>query len=383
MANSMKIKSYFARSVAEAMAQASQELGSDAMLMNSRKAPPEAKHLGEYEVVFAAPAKEAGPEPAGAVSAAADSPAGGTRLSREVSELKEELEGMRRALTRSIYVQSPWGGASPDFSEAFAQLAGNEVAPELAREIVEGATARLGNSRTARTASPKAVQQALAEEMAERFQVVPSLGRAGAATRITALVGPPGVGKTTTLVKLAVNYGLACRKPVLLLSVDNYRVAATEQLRSYATILGVGFQVLETVTALAQAIEEHKSKDLILIDTPGFGSADMENAAPLARFLSTRADIDTQLVLSASTRTSDLRRIADGFGEFAAQRMIFTRLDETDAYGQIFSEAVRVGRPLSFFTTGQRIPEDLREATQNELIDLVFHGRRNRWSRAA
>jgi len=63
--------------------------------------------------------------------------------------------------------------------------------------------------------------------------------------------------------------------------------------------------------------------------------------------------------------------------------MIFTRLDETDAYGQIFSEAVRVGRPLSFFTTGQRIPEDLREATQNELIDLVFHGRRNRWSRAA
>ncbi len=191
------------------------------------------------------------------------------------------------------------------------------------------------------------------------------------------------MGKTTTLVKLAVNYGLAARKPVLLLSIDNYRVAATEQLRTYATILGVGFQVLETVTALAQSLEEHRNKDLILIDTPGFAAADMDTAAPLARFLSTRPDIDTQLVLSSSTKSGDLRRITDSFAAFAPNRLIFTRLDETDSYGQILSESIRTSKALSFFSTGQRIPEDLREASPNELIDLVLNGRSNRWSRAA
>ncbi len=101
---------------------------------------------------------------------------------------------------------------------------------------------------------------------------------------MAALVGPSGSGKTTTLVKLAVQYGLAGRRPVLLLSVDTYRIAAATQLRSFAAILGVGIQVLETVGALAQAIEENRGKELILIDTPGFGPADMEPTADWRSF---------------------------------------------------------------------------------------------------
>ncbi|HEY2016052.1 MAG TPA: hypothetical protein VGH38_21265 [Bryobacteraceae bacterium] len=386
----MKIKSYFSHTVEEAMSMASQELGADAMLMNSRKAPPESRHLGEYEVVFAtgtgAVPANGGLDPSTSL-AAVPQPAG-DRLSKEVAELKKELEGMRRALTRSVFAPSHWAGASADLSDACALLSAGDVAPELAREIVQSAEARTNGSRTAaslnstrmppgravQNAGPGAFHRALVDEMESRFTVQPTLGRGDAATRITSFVGPPGAGKTTTLVKLAVNYGLASRRPVLLLSMDTYRVAAAEQLRSYAAILGVGFQLLETVTALAQAIEENRGKELIFIDTPGFGFGDMDSAAGLAHFLSTRTDIDTQLVVSSSMKPADLSRVVDSFEIFGPQRLLFTRLDETGSYGPIFNEAARTNKPLSFFTTGQRIPEDLQAASRNALVELILSG---------
>ena len=358
------------------MAQARQELGPEAMLVNSRRAPPEARHLGEYEVVFAAentPNQVEG-------TAAQLQPASGNgadRLSMDVASLKNELEGMRRALVRSAFAPARWNGVSPTAADAYAALVAQEVLPSLAREIVETAEARIAATRTI---GPRAAQngekanwrQALVEEVRSRFTVEPGLGRGESPPRVTALVGPSGSGKTTTLVKLAVQYGLASRRPVLLLSVDTFRIAAAAQLRSFAAILGVGFQVLETVGALAQAIGENRSKDLILIDTPGFGPADMEADCGLAQFLSSRSDIDTQLVLSSSTKAADVTRMVDRFEIFRPQRLLFTRLDETESLGPIFNEAARTGKPLSFFANGQRIPEDLEAVTWDRLVERLL-----------
>lgn len=382
----MTIKSYFAASVEDAMAAARAELGPEAMLVNSRRSVPETRHLGEYEVVFASdfPA----PESAAQVSANPILPPAPDRLSVEVAELKKELEGMRRVLTRSAFASPQWSGASPSAADAYAALSAAEVNPEVAREVVEAAEARAAAarptlSRVAQRLDATVFQRALVEEFESRCAVDPTLGKGDASPRITALVGPPGCGKTTTLVKIAVNYGLAARRPVLLLSVDNYRVAAAEQLRSYAAILGVGFQLVETVAALAQAIEENRGKELILIDTPGFGFGDLDEAATLAQFLSSREDIDTQLVLPASVKGADLARMSDAFQAFRPGRLMFTRLDETASFGAILNESVRTGKPISFFTAGQRIPEDLETATRARLTELILTGAAGRVRPAA
>lgn len=378
----MKIKSYYSRSVEVAIAEAREELGPEAMLVESRKAAPEARHLGEYEVIFAL-TSDSSPTQAKAFAPPPD------HLSQDVAELKKELEGMRRAITRTAFAPPQWLSGAPDLSDAYAMLTANEVAPDLAREIVQSAESRSGDGSRLRIArlkqAPDAAgyRQALVQELESRFTVKPALGRSESGVRITALVGPPGAGKTTTLVKLAVNYGLACRRPVVLISMDNHRIAAAEQLRSYAGILGVGFQVLETVSALAQSIEEHRTKDLILIDTPGLGFTELGDSSTLAHFLSTRSDIDTQLTLAASVKPVDLSRMVDAYQIFKPQRLLFTKLDETTSFGPIFNEAVRTGMPLSFFATGQRVPEDLEEVAAGRLTSMILSGQTARSRSAA
>ena len=378
----MKIKSYYSRSVEEAMAAARQEMGSEAMLVNSRKTPIEARHLGDYEVVFALGGTSESPQEA-SLQLPGESPFPATappdRVSIEVAELKRELEGMRRAITRTAYAPAQWVGVSQEISDAYAALSAAEVAPDLAREIVPAAGrkasgVRLPTARVPQRIDSQAFQRAFAEELASRFTVDVTLGKSGGQPRIVALVGPPGAGKTSTLVKLAVNYGLGARKPVMLLSTDTHRVAAADQLRTYAAILGVGFQVLETVGALAQTIEENRGKELIFIDTPGFAPSELGDADHLARFLSTRSDIDTHLVLPASMKPADLTRMVDAFEPLRPDRLLFTRMDETSSYGPIFSESARTSKPLSFFCWGQRIPEDLEAVTRDRVLDLVWKG---------
>ena len=347
------------------MAQARQELGSDAMLVNSRKSPIETRHLGAYEVVFVTDA------PGEAEPPAISKPVVRDRLAQHMAELKKELEGVRRTLNHSALSPASWRNSSSNASGAYASLTAAEVSPELAREIVEAAEARLARPAAAQLRA--AFRSALGEELESRIQVEPVLGRPESKPRAVALVGPPGCGKTTTLVKLAVNYGLAARRPVMLLSMDTYRVAAAEQLRAYAAILGVGFQLVETVAALAQSIEENRGKELIFIDTPGLGPAEIDDYAPLAQFLSTRADIDTHVAVSCSTKAADLSRVVDSFEIFRPRRLIFTKLDETSSFGVILNETARTGKPLSFFTAGQRIPEDLEAVTRGRVAELILN----------
>ena len=185
-----------------------------------------------------------------------------------------------------------------------------------------------------------------------------------------AIVGPPGSGKTATLVKLAIQYGISLRKSTQILSLDTFRVGAGEQLRAYAAILGVGFQALPTPLALGPALDEHRQKRMILIDTPGLGPRDLE-ADEWSKALAGHPEMDTHLALNASTKPSDLCAAVERYRAFGPGKLIFTRLDETSRYGAIVSESSKRGLPISFLCSGQRIPDDLEPATRRKLVDLI------------
>jgi flagellar biosynthesis protein FlhF len=388
----MRLKSYFAATVEGAVNEARKELGDEALLVNSRKAPPEARHLGEYEVIFAAAQNAAAVTPAPVPEPLPSIPGQPwERIVQEVADLRRQVERTASTLNRSAALANGGWGQEAEWADALAELVSADILPELAHEIVEGARRRTspeaaapgGLAGKARPpVDPDRLRAALTAEISARFGVDATLGRPGAARRVVALVGPPGTGKTTTLVKLAATSGLTARRPAQILSVDTARIAAAEQLRVCAGILGVGFQVLETTRALVQALEEHRHKELILIDTPGLGPKDMDNASELAQFLATDPEIDTHLVLTATTKTVDLTRAVERFDIFRPRKLLFTRLDETETYGAILNQAARTGTPLSFLAAGQQIPEDLEPANRERVVDLLS-GRMPAIARAA
>jgi flagellar biosynthesis protein FlhF len=371
----MKIKSYFAASVEAALSQARQEMGPEAMLLSTRKAMPEARHLGEYEAVFAAAPSE--PEPASTSSpatpkpietvasqaATAEPPSG---LANELADIRRQLETMAQYLSR-FSSGSPLASllTGPTSTSLYSSLIASDIYPELAQSLLSGLKLRGENL------SRDQIRNALRSEVGVYCRTDASLGVPGQ-KQVVALVGPPGSGKTTTLVKLAVKYGLAHRLPTQLLTLDLERIAAADQLQTFASILGVGFQAVATPHLLSQALEEHRTKELILIDTPGYGPRDQDGANALSTFLSSRNDIDVHLVLPAALKPADLSVTVDRFSRFKPRKLLFTRLDETRSFGGILNELARGSQPVSFLTAGQQIPEDIEPATERALTDFIL-----------
>ena len=157
--------------------------------------------------------------------------------------------------------------------------------------------------------------------------------------------------------------------------MDNQRIAAADQLRRYASILGVGCEILETPRAMSQALEENKNKELVLLDTPGLSSSDGETERELALLFNNHPEVDVQIVLPATMKAEDLSRASGRFRTFGATKLIFTQIDATASLGSVLNEAIRSGLALSFLCTGQEIPEDIEEATAARLIESVFPAR--------
>lgn len=366
----MRLKSYFAPTVEAAMNMARMELGAEAMLVSSRRTDEEARHLGHYEVVFATSAYAAAGLTPGAVdgvASASAAPQPVDRLAQEVAGLKREMERLASALSRSSVGLAKMA-ASPDLAQAFSMLVDCEFDADLAHDLVWRITAA---AESGNCAPGRNLLQLIAAELAHQIRADAGLN---SAANTVVLVGPPGSGKTTTLAKLAIQYGLGGRRSSQILSLDVHRVAAAEQLRSYAAIAGLAFEALETPRALSQALEEYSEKSMIFIDTPGLSGEDFEDSAEMANLLARHPRVEVHLVLNACMKPADMKRIAASFEIFRPAKLIFTHLDETEAFGSLGSLSIRTGKPISFLGSGQRIPEDLSPANVSVLVEKILRG---------
>jgi flagellar biosynthesis protein FlhF len=186
---------------------------------------------------------------------------------------------------------------------------------------------------------------------------------------VVALVGPTGVGKTTTLAKIAARAILETRKKVALLSVDVYRIGAQEQLARYGEIMNVPVLVARDRAELGRAAERVRDADLVLVDTAGRSSP--EDVARQADLVRTLPGVLLHLVVSAAAGPQQLAAVGDAWRALRPDRLVFTKLDEAVGPGAILSAAVRVGRPTACIADGQRVPEDLHAATGRQLVELV------------
>ncbi|MCK4618513.1 MAG: flagellar biosynthesis protein FlhF [Desulfobacterales bacterium] len=189
--------------------------------------------------------------------------------------------------------------------------------------------------------------------------------------KIVAFVGPTGVGKTTTIAKLAAIQAIKMRKRVALITLDNYRIAGIEQLKIYAKIIGIPIEIVSTGKEFKECLNRLEDKDLILIDTAGMSQGNEYQFNELRIFFDKIRHVETHLLLSATTKENDLVDILARFKVFPISKLLFTKLDESTSYGNMLNQIIQSKIPVSYFTNGQQVPEDIEIATLERLVDLI------------
>jgi flagellar biosynthesis protein FlhF len=254
----------------------------------------------------------------------------------------------------------------PDDSPLARELASSGVSTELIRKIVDTLNTlplQSGN---------QTVKGRLSETLGRLIKFAGTLKLKKNSPRIIALVGPTGVGKTTTTAKLAAMYALNRGNKVALITMDIFRVGAVEQLKTYSRIMGIPLEVASTPKELEKAVEKHSACDLIFIDTAGRSHKDKEKLDEMKNFLENKIPMEVYLCLSATTKDRELEEILNRFRIFQVSKVVFTKIDECESFGNMVNLLMKDNLQIAYFTTGQRVPEDIEIATPAKLADMIF-----------
>lgn len=384
----MELKTYRARSMHEALTLVRQELGPDAAVLHTREVPTRSlfgliRGVPWIEVTASAgvnvpsrlPPRVRESALAYESASPAPSPAAGMPLTGG-AESGHPLEGQLsdlQKMVRQLCQRSQRGpGDLPEsLFRLFTELIDADVGEELARELVERVRreAPAGEWEDSLLARAR-VARLIESEVHVGGPIAVTPGR----RRLIALVGPTGVGKTTTIAKLAANFRLKEKRRVGLITVDTYRIAAVEQLRTYADIIDLPMQVVSSPREMHHAIARLAGLDLILMDTAGRSARDEIKIQELKAFLSEAGADEVHLVLSSVASARTLQHTAERFAVVGTTSLILTKLDEATGLGNVLSLLRSSRLPLSYLTNGQNVPDDIDVAHPGRVAQWMLEG---------
>jgi flagellar biosynthesis protein FlhF len=397
----MKLRKYRAPTEADAFRQIKADLGPDAIVLSVRQVRPRGmwgvfSRQREVEVTAAADLlADSRPRPAlppprpvsrpRAAPLARDDegvalPVEPSRARQEYSEIRSTLTEITTALNH-LTSGGPDGGPAIDgprpellhgnLREAHRRLIEQDVDPLLVQRLIGAVREEL---------SPRALEDRHTVADCLRRHVAHLIRRpepiaipAGLPVSLF-LIGPTGVGKTTTIAKLAARFALLERQRVALVTVDTFRIAAAEQLRIYAEIIGLPLEVAYTTADLAAAVHRHRDKDVILVDTPGRSQRHSAHLQELHAFLQAVPRRLVYLTVDAGTRHADLLEITERFAPRQLDGLVVTKIDETTQFGTLLNLADHTNCPLVYLTYGQEVPDDIEEVTADRVTELVLGG---------
>ncbi|NOZ06864.1 MAG: flagellar biosynthesis protein FlhF [Chloroflexi bacterium] len=376
----MRVKRYMMKDMSKAMAHIRADLGPDAVILSSRQMRRDGffgrLRAPVWEVLAAVDSAQpnqpllktllSAEQPAATqanlpANESALPPQQDSSYTEELRALRQEIRDLQAAvtqLTRRSAV-TPVLQLPPLLQEMHQSLLDQRFLPEVATDIT---------LKVAQTLSPqalsdrKAIQTQMVWSLANLLPVKELSHRYDDHPPVMFVVGPTGVGKTTTIAKLAADYALRKNIPVTLATTDTYRVAAIQQLETYGEILGLPVNVVYSPDELRDLAEKQTDNGIILVDTPGRSPFNSAELASLRSFLEPVPNREVFLTLSACTKGADLEQAASRFGPMMPDGLLFTKLDETDAVGPLFNTVCRTGLPLTYVTTGQKVPDDIEIA---------------------
>jgi len=380
--------------MAQALAEVKQDLGRDAVILHTRRLRKGGllglggRRLWEIAAAAhdAAPASavghyvaEASPratdESAAALEAMAEHAAGSTEGERRLTEQMTEI----RRMVATLLSRRP-GGTSEPLPGLLGELRQGLLDEDVQEEIATRLVNKLRLVLTGKEMEDRQLAcEKLAELIAESIETSdPTASPAPAdGARVIALIGPTGVGKTTTVAKLAADFKLRARRRVGLITLDTYRIAAVDQLRTYADIIEVPMRVAITASEVRQARYALRGVDVLLVDTAGRSQNDHLRLGELRNVLAAADPHEVHLVMSCNANHAGNRRILERFGPLGADRIILTKLDEAVTFGNILNIACACKAPLSYITDGQEVPDDIAVANAGQLARQILRGPRD------
>src|SRR5438093_3521753 len=274
-------------------------------------------------------------------------------LIAEIGDWKKSL----RSLTKAIPGKSEFAGGM------FAELVSQGIDHDFADHFI--ATASRGNP------APSEQRSRVRRLLADQLITAAPVELYAKTPVVSAFVGPTGVGKTTTIAKIAGHAAIRMKKKVAMISTDMFRIGGQEQLSRLGELLGIPTYTCADVATLKDIVASLDDRNLILIDTPGSSPSDLSRLTKLETVTSA-ANAKVHLVISATTRSEDIKKIVSRFQRFSPTSVIFTKIDETDSKGPLAGDLLRNELPVSYLTNGQRVPEDLLIPSADELARYVL-----------